>query len=241
MQVDGPRADRAAAGQRDAGAALAGDEGAEHEHRGAHRLHEVVGRLDRGRGVAACSSTRAADPELDVGAERGRGPGPSCGCRAPRGRCAETTGSSVRSAAHRSGSEAFLAPEMRTRSLERPARRRRGSCPSRAAVYRLGTGTRVPQRAHRTDPRDRLAGRRRIRLDAREPRRRAESRGDRRRSMPCADLQDQSQPPGRSSAARGRGQAPVDGERLAGGEEGRPRARGRAPRGRARRARRAST
>ena len=117
MQVDGPGADGAAAGQRDPGAALAGEQRAQHQDRGAHGLDEVVGRLDRGE---------VAGLDLDDAARRGTRParpgragrGPWCGCRAPRARCCRTTGLSVRSAAQTSGSEAFLAPEMRTVPFE---------------------------------------------------------------------------------------------------------------------------
>ena len=43
--VDRPRADRAAAGQRHARPAVARDQRPEHEHRRAHRLDQLVGRL----------------------------------------------------------------------------------------------------------------------------------------------------------------------------------------------------
>ena len=46
--IDRARADRAAAGQRDARAAVARDERAEHEHARAHRLDELVRRLELG-------------------------------------------------------------------------------------------------------------------------------------------------------------------------------------------------
>ncbi len=45
MLVDGAGADGAAAGHRDAGAAVAGQQRPEHQHRGAHRLHQLVGGL----------------------------------------------------------------------------------------------------------------------------------------------------------------------------------------------------
>ena len=48
MQVDRSRADRAAAGQRDPRLALARQQGAQHQHRGAHLAHDVVGRGGRG-------------------------------------------------------------------------------------------------------------------------------------------------------------------------------------------------
>ena len=69
VQVDRARADGAAARQRHARAALAGDQRAEHEHGGAHRLDEVVGRLDGAQG-ARPHLDGAADAELDLGAER---------------------------------------------------------------------------------------------------------------------------------------------------------------------------
>ncbi len=56
MLVDRPQADGAAAGQRDPGPAAARKQRAEHQHRGAHGLHEVVGR----RGIGDCLPRRAA-------------------------------------------------------------------------------------------------------------------------------------------------------------------------------------
>jgi hypothetical protein len=45
VQVHGSLADGAAAGQGHARGAAAGQQRAEHQHRGAHRLHQIVGRL----------------------------------------------------------------------------------------------------------------------------------------------------------------------------------------------------
>ena len=51
MDVDGAVAEVVAAGQRHAGPARAGQQGPEHHHRGAHLLHQLVGRLgDERRG-----------------------------------------------------------------------------------------------------------------------------------------------------------------------------------------------
>jgi hypothetical protein len=47
MQVDRPRADRAAAGQRHPRLALAREQRPQHQHRGAHLAHDVVGRGGR--------------------------------------------------------------------------------------------------------------------------------------------------------------------------------------------------
>ena len=52
MQVDGPAADGAAAGQRNAGMAAAGDQRSEHEGRGAHGLDQFIGGFGRGQSLA---------------------------------------------------------------------------------------------------------------------------------------------------------------------------------------------
>ena len=81
VEVDGPRADGAAAGGGDARVAKAGEERPQHEEGGAHRLHQLVGRLaarDRARldhhlvPVGALRDARAQVLEhLDRGAHVG--------------------------------------------------------------------------------------------------------------------------------------------------------------------------
>ncbi len=60
MKIDGPRADRAAAGQGNARASGARHQRPEHQARGAHRLHQFVGRFGRN------DSFRVEDDALGV-------------------------------------------------------------------------------------------------------------------------------------------------------------------------------
>ena len=73
VEVDGPVADGAPAGQRDAGLARARHQGTQHEHRGPHGLDQVVGGLDGGE-LPGLDLDDAADPELDLRAHVGEEP-----------------------------------------------------------------------------------------------------------------------------------------------------------------------
>ncbi len=121
-----------------------------------------------------------------------------------------TTGASVRSTAHSSGSEAFFAPEMRTvPSSGRPPTRRilsiveslsPGERGSRRAVTTRGIACRSGDRGADPQPGALEDGAHRLRLAR-------------------ADLD--GQPAARPQRLRrGRGQPSVDGQRVAGGEEG---------------------
>ena len=108
--IDRPRADRAAARQRHRRLAEAGQQRAEDENRGAHRLDELVGRLARGHlggaqrhpiGAAGAALGRHAHvaQQLEGGLDVMQ-----------RRHVDRVTGSAVSSAAQSSGSAAFLAP-----------------------------------------------------------------------------------------------------------------------------------
>ena len=95
MEVDGPRADRAAAGRRDARAPVAREQRPEHEERGAHRLHEVVRRLGERR-------RRAARPRRRGRRGSARRAAPRCRSTASRGADVDER-RDVRGCTHRSG------------------------------------------------------------------------------------------------------------------------------------------
>ena len=71
VQVDRAGADRAAAGERDRRLAGAREQRAEHEDRGAHLAHDVVGR-DRRRDVGGAEGHHPADVALARPLDRGR-------------------------------------------------------------------------------------------------------------------------------------------------------------------------
>src|SRR4029077_12073286 len=73
VEIDGARSNRAAAGERDAGASAASNEGAEDEGGGAHGLDQFVRRFGGGKIFALNGSAvlGAAVAEFDVGAHRG--------------------------------------------------------------------------------------------------------------------------------------------------------------------------
>ena len=116
VEVHGPHADRAAAGQRDARLAEARDEGAEHEDGGAHRADEVVRRLGRGdaRGVEDEAPGAGRETATPMPARRRS----IVRTSARSGTLSSVTGASVRSAAAIAGSAAFLAPLARDGALE---------------------------------------------------------------------------------------------------------------------------
>ena len=137
--VDRPRADRAAAGQRDARLAEAREQRAEDEDRRAHRLDELVRRLVRGHAVGAQRQRRGRRARPSRGRRRASSAGaPSSSRRAGSARSAAATRSAVSSAAHISGSAAFLAPEMTIS----PASRR----PPRMRSWSMGVAARAPLR-----------------------------------------------------------------------------------------------
>ena len=74
VQIDGARADRASAGQGNAGASAARDQRAQHQRRGAHGLDQFIG----GFGVARLSTADgsamlgAAIAQFDLGAHGGQ-------------------------------------------------------------------------------------------------------------------------------------------------------------------------
>ncbi len=110
--IDRPGADRAAARERHAGAAVAGDERAEHQHRSAHLADQLVGRvrlLDR---PANHPHHRRIDlrVEPEMAEQLGGGPDVPSG-RARCGTCSPRRPGATRT---RIGSAAFFAPLMRT-------------------------------------------------------------------------------------------------------------------------------
>ena len=88
---------------------------AEHEDRRAHRLHQLVRRLGRGRCRDASSVTASGAASLrSARTPMLRSSFSVVATSCSRGTLASVTGSAVSSAAHSSGSAAFLAPEMAT-------------------------------------------------------------------------------------------------------------------------------
>ena len=89
------------------------DERPQHEHRRAHRLHEVVGGFHRGEpfGLDGDRAARRGTPPRRPGPTTR---GPWCGCPAPPARWGGRPAGRLSSAAQTSGSEAFFAPEIRT-------------------------------------------------------------------------------------------------------------------------------
>ena len=117
--IDRARADRAAARQRHARAAVARDQRPEHQHGRAHRLDQLVGRLDS---VTDADGVDARDAAALVARTRrpgARAASPSCARRPARGRCGRSSGPRASSDDARIGSAAFLEPETRTSPCRR--------------------------------------------------------------------------------------------------------------------------
>ena len=134
VQIDRPGADRAAARQRHAARAAARHQRPQHQHRGAHLAHEIVGRGRRGD-VARREFERAARPRRRVGRDADRDAvlhqkvAPSSRCRRGRADCRE------RAAPRSTGSppSAAMPRSWHRRSLSCPTAahlRGSGSCPS---------------------------------------------------------------------------------------------------------------
>ena len=81
MEIDRAGADGAAAGQRDPRLAHARDQRAEHEDRGAHLAHDVVGRLGVGDRAAERERAAVVAQRLDRDAVLGAAAWPWCRCR----------------------------------------------------------------------------------------------------------------------------------------------------------------
>ena len=62
MQINRTRADGAAAGQADARAAMAGQQGAEHQHGSPHLAHQIIRRFQIGGGAADGDAARGFVP-----------------------------------------------------------------------------------------------------------------------------------------------------------------------------------
>ena len=111
--VDRTQADRAAARQRHLRLAAAREQRTQHQDRGAHRLHQLVGR-DRAEIDASALELHRIGARASTATPICASSAPSCATSCSRGTLVSGSGSAVSSAAHRIGSAAFFAPETRT-------------------------------------------------------------------------------------------------------------------------------
>jgi hypothetical protein len=133
--VDRPGADGAAARQRHPRLAEAGDQRPEHQDRGAHRLHQVVGRLLARHLLASSETVASASPDCSAATPIWRSSFSIVATSCRRGTFESSTGSAVSSAAQSSAGRRSWRRRWRPRRRG-GGRRGCGVCPWRGLRLR---------------------------------------------------------------------------------------------------------
>ena len=164
VQVDGPRADGAAAGQRDDGMAVAREHRPEHQDRGAHLADDVVVGAVVGDRLGADDQHAALLQARDLAAERTASSAVIVRMSESRGALVSVTGSSVSSAAGISVRQAFLAPEIGIDALQPVAAVHENAVHVCLSSFVLVVLSRRPRRSSPPRARARFCALRRARL-----------------------------------------------------------------------------